>query len=499
MIIYAVLSDDIFNLRFYLRVNREPTLFVVPKNLEIDIPSSIRVDREDIKEQWRIGCKRSPGRCILLSNRVRGPFLPRWADTTWVEAIASVKREHQPYVVSSVEEIDNLTISSSEAHPYESVFSGSHPLLDVLTVCHDRLDNGVRTASIAMLYYHREDLLPYLLDYRNRCSIPGIKWTISPDSPCPENDALGIINRRITDRYIEELPQSLPTASGYYLVDLNPGLCSGLTNQLQTLAVAIWLSAIKRRNLVVTGFYHTYNVDEKIPLEEVIDIDSLREYVKKRYNIDIVDLPRDIPWTTWEKWRTVFSDRNEDLLTRSSYAKMFSTIPDDEYVYIGCTFDYFCMSALGFGPGRGTGFPKTAERLLELLLEIKPSNKIRSTCIDRNDHISVHYRLEDDILFAINDEVIRSYDNLIEHYKDFPIYIATGLGKYPNVNNELLFNLLDRYNIIVGKTTGRREIDAFTDLVNMVKGKVFIGSRHSSFSALVAHIFKREGKPYLTI
>ena len=225
-------------------------MYVIPRTVSLSVPEpNVRVDKEDLLEQWREGCNRVyDDHYILLSNRVRGPFVPRWSDLSWTEIIRgdeTTRRKGEPYVVTSPHQVDQLIEAYDDRHPYESIFCRSHPLLDIITICHDKLDNGVGTSSLAMLYYHRSDHLP--------------------PSSCPENDALRIVNSRLTDDYIETL-QPLTTPSGYFLTDLNLSLGYGLTNQLQVLVVSIWIAVVMRRNLVVTGFYPDYNINDRVPL-----------------------------------------------------------------------------------------------------------------------------------------------------------------------------------------------------------------------------------------
>lgn len=493
MIIYAVVTGDMFNLDLFRRLNQEPVVYVVPSSIQVNLDQKIiQTQFEDLRRQWIIGCQQvKADEYILVSNQVRGPFVPRWADLSWID-ICRYPRTTQPYVVKSIDQIP-ATISSSTEHPYQSIFCEQHPLLDILTVCHDKLDNGLPAKSIAWVYYHQERLLPYLLNYRDRYQIPGITWSIPVDSPCPENEAVNCVAGQSPDRLIESLDQFSP-ATNYYLVDLNVNLTSGLTNQLQTLAVGIWIAAVKRRHLVVKGFYPDYNLDSMIPLGQVVDLQALNTYVKTNYQIEIHEyhLFPHVQWIPWPRWKITFQDRA--LVKATSLTDLLASIPTEPHVYIGCPFDSFRLSAIDFNQPKIRGFPKTKHRLLELLLAIKENYQPTVS----GEFIAVHYRLEDDILDIIDGD-IQSYDKALAPYHGARLYLATGLGKGPNVNNYLIGQLRARFTIIQAKSTGHRELDGLIDLANVRLAKAFIGSKRSSFSAMIGHWFQRQGRPYMII
>src|SRR5665648_357398 len=61
----------------------------------------------------------------------------------------------------------------------------------------------------------------------------------------------------------------------FYRLDLNPRRSAGLFNQLLALVTALITGSKVGREICCDKFYTTYNRDETIPLDSVIDVDAL--------------------------------------------------------------------------------------------------------------------------------------------------------------------------------------------------------------------------------
>ena len=283
----------------------------------------------------------------------------------------------------------------------------------------------------------------------------------------------------------------------YILIDINHELFCGLTNQLLTICVMLLLGSVSKRNIVVTGFYPNYNKPDTVHIGELIDIDKYNTYLST-IGTSILDI-RDIPGVRW-----VDIDRYHETCSIQDTCNKIGGYP---YIRLPIYSLNFC---------RFTQLPEPylVESLLNIQRNMVFNNELVSGSNDR-DYIAAHIRIEDDMLKHLSTYVHgfdeRSYVlDIYNKIRDIclsqnkPVYIATGLGKYPNKYNHILETLKLELDVIPTSSLGRgREFDAARDMFICTNSPIFIGGGRedngiiyttiSTFPSFIANIVKHRG------
>lgn len=284
------------------------------------------------------------------------------------------------------------------------------------------------------------------------------------------------------------------------LIDLN-GLqpFTGLVNQLIALVNGITMGAIYNRDVVVHGFYPNYHSRQIIPLSQVIDLPKLNNLLQERkLEIKVDD---NLPTQKWYFFNIAQYYGSEHFL-----GSIGQHLPPDRDVNMGLSFHFeFYHSPSPIFKDFFLSLYHTLpynERYYQL------AQKYRQT-LNLHDYNVLHLRLEDDMLKFLNKGIIPDSISEIQDYMikiirerfpvDEPLYVATGLGKYPNQCNTIMKTLGEIYpqlkisSLEEIKNEGR-ELTALVEYLICREGKKFTGHYNSTFSQLLDNFYSTQGK-----
>lgn len=269
-------------------------------------------------------------------------------------------------------------------------------------------------------------------------------------------------------------------------IDLNPLKSSGLFNQLFSLVNAIIIGVKLSKNIYIEYFYPLYNNDNKIDINEIININKtninlqqlkIKLFTKSDLNIDINwnndNINCLIPFKQDRTEERVFNEINK--------------LQNIEFININDTFGVYFARNKNF-----------YYIFYNILKDIVFSNKIYENLdlIIKNykipiDFKSVHLRLEDDYWREAKEKIIYLFNQEFKNYNknDF-IFISTGLNpkdKYYYILEE--FKKIYPNSIILNKTPEIREIDAIYDYLICIRSNEFLGIIDSTFSEVINYNF----------
>nr|WIL03517.1 GDP-fucose protein domain protein [Cedratvirus plubellavi] len=269
----------------------------------------------------------------------------------------------------------------------------------------------------------------------------------------------------------------LPKKEGVVVFSLSHGNC-GLMNQLIALAAGMYMAHVLGRDFVCEGFYPQYDDRTRIlSLEEILDVEATTSGLRTR----MVKVQAEFP---------VLQTINLGCLlqNRKVFYSSLKTLYDADWpaLHIGCPFFYnldekddLVLDVLSL-VSRFV-FAKT---YLDIALSYRPDV----------DYISVHVRLEDDMLAFLKSlgfspiQHISKFRKILSSLpKEVPIFVASNLNKEKNTCSFVLQELEKTHKVFYSKSLGQgREIDALVDYLICLGGVSFIGSDQiSTFSRII--------------
>lgn len=310
-----------------------------------------------------------------------------------------------------------------------------------------------------------------------------------------------------------------------YLTDLNPGRNYGLNHELWCIVTAIMIGDNTNRDIMVSGFYPDYNSDYKVDLNRIIDISKTNENFRKLgVKSKLVPFRENIPWVMTKDQNPVFKPDICGLWGKERFYRVIEKLNfEEQYMYINLytTFVWPIMGTFGLDD-------ELCERAIRIFLCIEPSTMVKLFVEQKmselelgDNYYSLHMRLEDDWINHLTtwdgtsnkgktfEELSENFYNeiigLIDTHMDMEdnkIFVATGLLKNENRNNNLLIDLEKKYpgkityssnsteNLAVCFPLAKscREIEGFIDFLICTKSKKCILSTHSSFSVSLSYV-----------
>jgi len=320
-----------------------------------------------------------------------------------------------------------------------------------------------------------------------------------------------------------------------YLIDVNPVRGgkhgNGLNHQLWCVVNALMIGEYTSRNIMVSGFYPDYNLDNKMNICNIIDIDKTNEKLQEGgFNVRLLPYDSQLPWTRTAYPNPVFN-KFVKIEPAKRFHSMIEALRNEEhirYVDLWSSFVWPIMNPYGYNN-------ELVAKATTMFLSIVPSSMIRFIVSERSVNLTdeydvIHLRLEDDWMIHITEtlenihngktiedctkdiyqEILGIIDEKLSDTENNDIYIATGLNNGENINKYILEDLEEKYpGRLVYKTQKTcdwskifpnagpcRDIEAYLDLLICLDGKRFIGGVLSSFSSSLKHCFRNQGKPF---
>nr|WIL04073.1 O-fucosyltransferase [Cedratvirus lena] len=266
----------------------------------------------------------------------------------------------------------------------------------------------------------------------------------------------------------------LPKKEGVLVFSLSSGGC-GLMNQLITLASGMYMAHLLGRDFYCEGFYPQYNDRTRIlPLEEIIDIQATTSVLRTRM-CKAKEPEKTVNLGCLLHNRKVFFSSLKTL-----YEVNWSSLD------IGCPFFY--------------SLDENDDLILDVLSLVskfvfaKKYTDLALSYQPKTDYISVHLRLEDDMLAFLKSLgmspilYISKFRKVLSSLsREVPIFVASNLNKEKNACTFVLEELEKTHQVFYSKSLGQgREIDALVDYLVCLGGVSFVGSdQASTFSRVV--------------
>lgn len=428
----------------------------------------------DTHESFNSDMKMLEGRKILRYENVTEEHIKEVASTYPDSLIVVLSREDDmtdfDYIIANIDQL----IRVAEILPSINV------------ICRYRYtDNSLSSSSFCA---RASSILSHLRNGR---------WTISLYTYM-EWDSESLFN--VTSMYSTRVRK--PSSSDKKFLKIDPLICRyGLLNQLNNICNALVLGHMTGRDVLEPRFNTHYNAPTSVPFSYIIDIYCLNNYLKSK-NIyasmtPTIDVGEASPITDIESMPVWYSSM-QDVANR---------IPiESPVVNIGCSMPNIL---------------RTPEAI-DILANMKFSRIFCDAAsysmgnID-GEYCCLHLRLEDDwisLMHASTDfnetsqYLLHCYEIAISSVpEDIPIYICTGLGKSPNVNDPLLEHIKQKYPRALTSRPWRmiydlpegREIDAIVDYIIGTSAHMMIGDGKSTFSLAIACMMKAQNKQYILI
>lgn len=387
-------------------------------------------------------------------------------------------------------------------HPYELIFSKVSMGYDIFDGYHktiiDKFTNW--TSNPQELKYEDFDWVYYLLKY-------------------PDLRNAGISTKTGASKHYEihgkeenRLINQFKSTPNYYLIDLNPLTTSGLLNQFWSLINGILIGHYVGRNVVVENFYPDYNKIDKIPIEAIIDIDSL--------NCLIVELGLNTYVTTKVQGANWLPSRyynpTKETFDQYGFINTLALLKSEAEKYLDI-HDTFTDTMF-----KNNIDPEIKQLFIRLLTGLKFSWKVRQIIkyIKKilgltSSYKVIHLRLEDDMIKYRPFQNINEYEYGMMVYNQYKekinqhmnpsdiILLSTHLTKSPNLMNFTINDLSKKYSRVVINDQWRnvfpdfykgREIDALIDYLLSLDGIGFIGHHYSTFSQAIKYYYDIHSK-----
>jgi hypothetical protein len=268
----------------------------------------------------------------------------------------------------------------------------------------------------------------------------------------------------------------LPAKQGVVVFSLSHGNC-GLMNQLISLAAGMYVADLLGRDFFCEGFYPQYDDRSRVlPLEEIVDVESSVQNLRTRM---VKDKPKG-PIQTINLGCLLHNRKLFFSTLRRLYDEDWSAL------HIGCPFFY--------NLDEKDDLILDVLSLVSRLVFTKKYTDIALSYQPKVDYISVHARLEDDMLAFLKSlgfspiQHISKFRKILSSLpKEVPIFVASNLNKEKNTCSFVLQELEKTHQVFYSKSLGQgREIDALIDYLICLGGVSFVGSDQiSTFSRVI--------------